>query len=263
MVQTLLIITFKSLKSKVGLIQTNFFFSEVFLTNLPVYIFYINQTSETKQAMAPSSSSQSNPKMKLKLFLDTSNNQKKVLYGEAGKDFVDFLIYLLTLPLSTVFKVLKDNDDDKLGSLSHFYESLENLPESYLHPSQNKSSLLNPRIPVYTTGIPVTLSDYDFKNRKFYQCFSKDHRTVSEVPDLICPGTLGASCQRKMEYSVTFVPPPQNGFVKGLVHFIVTDNLEIIPMSAKHLFNLLDKLHVKNLGDVEIVALEMGVEEVI
>ncbi|KAK0592848.1 hypothetical protein LWI29_026538 [Acer saccharum] len=201
------------------------------------------------------------PKIKLKLLIDTK--AKKVLYAEAGKDFVDFLIYILTLPVATVVKVLKEKS--LVGSLGHLYESLENLPESYLQPNQNKKSLLSPRPPIYATEIPLVLADYDLTNRKSYMCSS--HYTVADVPDLKC-GVLQCGC--RMTRELTYVPPsPANtgvpvegGFLKGLVNYIVMDNLEVIPMSSKHVVTLLNKFNVKDVGAIEEIVVDFSLEEV-
>lgn len=46
-------------------------------------------------------------KVSLKLLIDTKGN--KVLFAEAGKDFVDFLFNLLSLPLGNVINLLTKN----------------------------------------------------------------------------------------------------------------------------------------------------------
>lgn len=207
------------------------------------------------------SSTNNSSKMKLKLLIDKST--QKVLYAEAGKDFVDFLIYLLTLPLGTIVKVLKDIH--KVGSFSHVYDSLENLPDSYLQPKQKKSSLLNPRAPIYTTEISVMLSDYDFADGTFYTCFSAEHCcSVAEVPYSICKN--GRSMYRPLSYVRPTLSSnkvgEEGGFIKGLVPYLVMDDLQFMPMISIHVVNLLDKLNVKKLGAVEERAVEIGVEEV-
>lgn len=74
-------------------------------------------------------------KVSLRLLIDTSSN--KVLFAEAGKDFVDFLFNLFALPLGAVIRLLTKNR--MVGSLGNIYESIENLSETYLQPNQNKN----------------------------------------------------------------------------------------------------------------------------
>ncbi|KAK0591731.1 hypothetical protein LWI29_007103 [Acer saccharum] len=204
------------------------------------------------------------PKMKLKLLVD--KNSEKVVFAEADKDFIDFLIHLLSLPVATAVRLLKEKTID-VGSLSHFYESLQNLPDSYLKPNQNKNSLLNPIVPILsaaaaTTGIPLTLTsdDHDFNTRKAYTCASCiSHMAV--VPNLICP-----KCQfRSMNRELSYVNPPQKGggFLKGFVSYIVMDNLEFMPMSTKMFVSLLNKFDVKDVSALEETEVELGAEEVL
>ncbi|KAK0592674.1 hypothetical protein LWI29_023385 [Acer saccharum] len=202
---------------------------------------------------------------KTKLWLIVDTKAGKVLFAEAGKDFIDFLIYLLSLPIATAVRILKEKNLNPVeGSLSHLYESLEKLPESFLQPNQDKSSLLNPRAPVYATGIPLMLSDYNFKARKLYDC-SRCNYPVAEVPNLSC-----SNCKSEVSLVMSYVPPsPENyslgpvegGFLKGLATYIVMDNLEFMPMSTKMISYLLKKSDVKDLDSLEEIEVDLGVEE--
>nr|GMC92778.1 Mitochondrial distribution and morphology protein [Ipomoea batatas] len=53
----------------------------------------------------------------LKLYIDTK--ARKILYAEADKHFVDYLFYILSLPISSVVKLLFT--DSTLGSLGILY----------------------------------------------------------------------------------------------------------------------------------------------
>ncbi|WOG96237.1 hypothetical protein DCAR_0415571 [Daucus carota subsp. sativus] len=77
----------------------------------------------------------------LKLLID--RNENKVIFGEAGKDFVDFLFHFLSLPVGTVVKLLSRNK--MVGSLGKIYGSIESLNASYMEPNVNKDHVLNPR----------------------------------------------------------------------------------------------------------------------
>ncbi|TXG49701.1 hypothetical protein EZV62_025576 [Acer yangbiense] len=204
------------------------------------------------------------PKMKLKLLVD--KNSEKVVFAEADKDFIDFLIHLLSLPVATAVRLLKEKTID-VGSLSHFYESLQNLPDSYLKPNQDKYSLLNPRVPILSaaaaaTEISLTLTsdgrEFEFDTLKAYTCASCiSHMAV--VPNLICP-----MCERRsMNRELSYVNPPLKGggFLKGLVSYIVMDNLEFMPMSTKMFVSLLNKFDVEDLSALEETEVEVGVEE--
>ncbi|GJV97552.1 kinase-like domain, phloem protein 2-like protein [Tanacetum coccineum] len=54
-------------------------------------------------------SSSDSTKVTLKLLIDTKS--KEVLFAEANKEFVDFLFNILSLPVSTVIKLLRKNSN--------------------------------------------------------------------------------------------------------------------------------------------------------
>ncbi|OMO97106.1 hypothetical protein COLO4_14884 [Corchorus olitorius] len=126
----------------------------------------------------------SNSKVSLKLLIDSKRN--KVLFAEAGKDFVDFLFNLLALPVGTVISLL--NKNSMVGSLGNLYDSIENLSETYIQPSQNKDSLLNPRAPLTSSAsqIQLLLSDDESMAKKAFMC-ANYHRNVADDPRSVCP----------------------------------------------------------------------------
>lgn len=91
--------------------------------------------------MATSNSSSTT--VNLKFMID--KKRKKVLFAEAGKDFVDFLFTLLSFPVGTVIRLL--SKDGMIGCLGKLYESVENLNDTYMQPNLNKDVLLKPRAP--------------------------------------------------------------------------------------------------------------------
>ncbi|KAI8539929.1 hypothetical protein RHMOL_Rhmol09G0220900 [Rhododendron molle] len=97
--------------------------------------------------MASSSSSSSKEVITLKLLVDTTNN--RVLFAEAGKDFIDFLFTLLSLPVGTVVRLLTAKS--MVGCLGKLYDSVENLSDTYMQPNLSKEVLLKPK--VVSTGL--------------------------------------------------------------------------------------------------------------
>ncbi|KAM3374721.1 hypothetical protein P3S68_013435 [Capsicum galapagoense] len=79
----------------------------------------------------------SGSKLSLKLLIDTK--AEKVLFAEADKNCVDFLLRILSLPVSTVIRLL--NKDGMSGCLSNLYESVENMNDTYI---QSKDILSKP-----------------------------------------------------------------------------------------------------------------------
>ncbi|WVZ72335.1 hypothetical protein U9M48_020811 [Paspalum notatum var. saurae] len=78
--------------------------------------------------------------LSMKLLIDIKG--QRVLYAEAGKDVVDFLFSLLTLPVGTVVKIL--SKDAMVGSIGNLYGSVEKLDETYVRSADAKGALLAP-----------------------------------------------------------------------------------------------------------------------
>lgn len=106
----------------------------------------------------------------------------KVLFVEAGKDFVDILFNLLSLNLGTVIKLL--HDANMVGGIGNLYPSLENLNEDYLQPNQNKLELLNPQ--EKTSALLVPGASSQPKQKKFYNC-ANYRRYVADETSKRCP----------------------------------------------------------------------------
>ncbi|TVU18240.1 hypothetical protein EJB05_34328, partial [Eragrostis curvula] len=82
------------------------------------------------------------PKISLKLLVDAKTN--KVLFAEAGKEFVDFVFSLLTLPIGAVAKLISAGTMQ--GSIGRLYQSVDHIGVSYLQPGTDKSDLLQPKV---------------------------------------------------------------------------------------------------------------------
>jgi hypothetical protein len=81
-------------------------------------------------------------KISLKLLIDYK--AKKVLFAEAGKEFVDFVFSLLTLPIGAVAKLVSAGTMH--GSVGRLYESVDRMGASYLQPGTDRSDLLQPKV---------------------------------------------------------------------------------------------------------------------
>ncbi|CAN1269348.1 hypothetical protein LINPERPRIM_LOCUS13549 [Linum perenne] len=81
-------------------------------------------------------------KVTLKLLINKKTN--KVIFAEAGKDFVDFLFSILSFPLGTVIRLL--SEDQMVGCLGNLYKSCENLNNTFIQPSTTKDTILKPKL---------------------------------------------------------------------------------------------------------------------
>lgn len=57
-------------------------------------------------------------------------------------------------------------------------------------------------------------------------------------------------------------PAGEGGYVKGLVTYMVTDDLSVSPMSMMSVVGLLNKFDIKDLSVLEEKVLEFGINEV-
>ena len=85
----------------------------------------------------------------------------------------------------------------------------------------------------------------------------------------ICP-----VCRFSMTTKMSYVAPPGvvkeqsgeggegGGFVKGLVTYMVMDDLEVKPLSSVSSIALLDKFNVKEVGALEEKVVNLGLNEV-
>jgi hypothetical protein len=66
----------------------------------------------------------------LRILIDDEKN--KVLFAQAGKDFMDILLSFLTFPLATIARLVNTESNMQkvsFGSISTLYESVSNLEE--------------------------------------------------------------------------------------------------------------------------------------
>jgi hypothetical protein len=199
-------------------------------------------------------------KISLKLLVD--NNTKKVLFAEAGKEFVDFVFSLLTLPIGAVVKLISAGTME--GSIGRLYQSVDHMGASYLLPGADKKDLLQPKV-LQPDGRELLLlqgaaagagdnSDPPLVRLKLYtcMCFCVFVTTEAGAP---CP-----QCEKPMSKEMPYVlssstpraaaggglagalaAEDSGGYVKGVVTYMVTDGLEVTPMSAISSITLINR----------------------
>ncbi|CAN6340246.1 unnamed protein product [Urochloa humidicola] len=226
------------------------------------------------------------PKISLKLLVETRS--KRVLFAEAGKEFVDFVFSLLTLPIGAVAKLVSAGTMH--GSVGRLYKSVDHMGASYLQPGADKSELLQPGVlhpdarellllpPTAGAGAEAEDQKPRLPKFKLYTCAGQCV-TVTMERETACP-----QCKQGMAMEMAFVLPSvpaaaagagvkggggngaaageeSGGYVKGLVTYMVTDGLEVTPMSAISSITLINKFSVGN--DVELAEkyVSVGMDE--
>ncbi|KAK2987787.1 hypothetical protein RJ640_030677 [Escallonia rubra] len=142
-------------------------------------------------------------KLSLKLLID--RNGTKVLFAEAGKEVVDFLFNLLSLPVGI---------EEILGCLASLYDSIENLNSTYIQPNQQKDSLLKLKLPICGDQVPLFLLNDAPAAKTFYTCgnctcidtYCNPCFYVSDDPSAICPTN---QYFQKMSTRLSYVAPPR------------------------------------------------------
>ncbi|CAN6349516.1 unnamed protein product [Urochloa humidicola] len=186
-------------------------------------------------------------KISLKLLVNAKT--KKVLFAEAGKEFVDFVFSLLTLPIGAVAKLVSAGTMH--GSVGRLYQSVELIGASYLQPGTDRSDLLQPKVLhpdarelLLLQGGAAAAGGGDgepaLARFRLFTCAGYCATATVEAK-ATCP-----QCKQAMSTEVAFVLPSaaaaagssasasddSGGYVKGVVTYMVTDGLEVTPMSA-------------------------------
>ncbi|CAN0898018.1 hypothetical protein LINGRAHAP2_LOCUS19464 [Linum grandiflorum] len=175
-------------------------------------------------------------KVSLKLYIDKKSN--KVVFADAGKDFVDFLFSILSLPMGTRTMIKLLSQDQILGCMGNLYRSIEDLDDS---------------------GPPTT--------NKFYRC-SNGNCTGNYVTDIYgqtCPYPF---CRNSMSIAVTFKGSDsvknmnEGGLVKGdQISYMVMDDLDVKPLSLITIATLLNKFNILQCSSLEEKVVEIGMDE--
>ncbi|KAH7841747.1 hypothetical protein Vadar_033802 [Vaccinium darrowii] len=188
----------------------------------------------------------SKAKVSLKLLVDTK--AKRVIFAEAGKDFVDFLFNLLHLPLATVVSLL--TEQTMVGSLGKLYKSIQNLSETYFLSNQTKDYVLKPKASA----------------KRYYSCRNHyGHRYVSEDAGAICPDCKSACLSSEIRYVAgpndMATAVAEGNFVTGVATYMVTDDLVVTPLSTAATITMFNKLNIKDVGALEERVVDMGMPE--
>ncbi|KAF3790060.1 hypothetical protein EJ110_NYTH17281 [Nymphaea thermarum] len=186
--------------------------------------------------------------------------EKKVVYAEAGKDFVDLLFSLLTLPLKTVTMIL--SEEAMLGSLTNLHGSVEALDDIYMEPPVTKEVLLSPEVhPLLREQLmailPSPASQTTSPPTRYYRCNYGwcSSQFIATDPVDRCP-----NCGNLMDTEVTIRAPTKPASsvgksgknVRDLVGYVITDDLFVLPITTLSLAKKMDITDTSILGEKDI-----------
>ncbi|XP_028770580.1 uncharacterized protein LOC114727957 [Neltuma alba] len=202
--------------------------------------------------------------------------QNRVLYAEAGKDFVDILLSFLTLPLGTIARLVSRDSNTKpcrFGCISSLYESVGNLDPKYLNSETCKQMLLQPRNSMERYNQNLKLNIDDTEPTKYYACID----CLFQGPSLV---TTFKNMKCKCGRNFTFLLNPckwllcspllsgsdknasgdagdntWEGYVKETASFIISDDLSVTPANFNTTLCLLKNLRSECLPEESTVVL--------
>jgi hypothetical protein len=194
----------------------------------------------------------------LKLLVDKSSN--KVLFAEAGKDFVDFLFGLIHIPIGSIMGLLWSHGIPGPGSLSSVFESIQNLDPTCLHQTKEELLMPEPAFPSNTHPPPLLLNFVPPKQQTGVddenQFFSSKTRFGSHAVDL-------ESLIHSSPLKGSAVKDKETGYVKGVATFTVMDNLMVKPMSTITSITLLNTFNVKDVSLLQEKTVNVDLQKVL
>jgi hypothetical protein len=214
--------------------------------------------------MAATTSTQAEEHVSLKLLLNENGN--KVLFAEAGKDFVDILCSFLTMPLGTIARLVgKESSIGQVtvGCLNSLYRSVADLDEGCFSTETIKQMLLQPINSAEDYCNALKLNIDDTQPTKYFTCYKFGGGAYHDMITSTDEDKYKCQCGRSFTVEVFLKPLPQ-GFVNGVAIFVITDDLTIKPNCIDYTsFSLFKEFGIKNPSSVKEVVLNVTKEKVL
>ncbi|RWR86026.1 DUF674 domain-containing protein [Cinnamomum micranthum f. kanehirae] len=190
-------------------------------------------------------------KLKLRLFFKKKSG--RVLFAEVEKDFVDFLLSLLTFPVG--FFVEPGPKNPMFGCIGNLYTSIQNLKDSSIQTSRKKNKLLNPTTPFGR----FFQNDAKGNSMKFYTC--SDSRCRLCFTDF--RGASCSKCKKTMTTECNYVVGDRASSSSVGGGYAVMDDLVLKLKRENSTVQLLRECGINNLGDVGESDVEVAEAEVL
>ncbi|KAH0454484.1 hypothetical protein IEQ34_016408 [Dendrobium chrysotoxum] len=198
----------------------------------------------------PKISSDNNMKIPMKLFL--SKDTDKVVYAEASEELVDLLFSFLTFPLGSIIKLL--GKKSSLGCMDNLYKSIELLSSpNYIISNECKEMLSSPK-----------LAPFFGLDKQLLQIEEAFPRTIKSCACKTCFSFSSATrCLHGHNVSSFNLMNPKlqnsglelgGGYVKGMGWYLITDEMEVSPLSPITSVHIINKLMVPISGLEEVTA---------
>ncbi|KAI3457338.1 hypothetical protein Pfo_014001 [Paulownia fortunei] len=169
----------------------------------------------------------------------------KLLFAQVEEDFEDFLLSLLIIPLGGVECLLGSNTP--LRNIDNLCRSIANLSDDkYLRTSDTKNRLIKPELPPKYLSKNQIFSLTEQMTPIIYYFESVTGRSNF---------TLEKGCWMRFKD-----PKGEGSYVKRPGRFMVTDDLNVIPLFMASTLPILNALKIP-LSDVKELELNIGLEE--
>lgn len=201
----------------------------------------------------------------VKALIDKEKN--KVLYVESDGNLVDVLFSFLIRPIGTIIKLTRDlrSTNATIGSMNNLYRSVELLELMHFRTDSSQSMLLYPR-----SGAEAQLRSIDDKlllqDDRLYDYFLCNYSecTQNAFSYYYACCRCGNLMHRKKIplYDSALKNESRRVFVKELSRYLISDELQIVPVSTAASFSLLSKQGVTNSSNIEERSFCFGADEV-
>jgi hypothetical protein len=204
-------------------------------------------------------------KVRLRFIVDKERN--KVLYAEAGKDFVDALFSFLTLPLGTIARLVAKRSNIEavtVGSLSSLYQSVKNLDPQFLQTNACKDMLLKPRNSMEAYCQTLKLNIDNTEPLRYFMCENLVCRRKKTGGLMSTFNNQNCFCGNVMDKVVVITDCliRENGFVQENASFIICDDLYVKPNVIGTSVHLLRNLRVDSIQDIDEKIMHISRKEV-
>ncbi|CAH8278543.1 unnamed protein product [Arabidopsis lyrata] len=194
-----------------------------------------------------------NPVIKLKLIIDEEKN--KVVFVEAGKDFVDILFSFMTLPMGTIIRLMEMHQKSQsisIGCFNNIYGSVLSMGMKHFRTEACKHMLLYPGSLNQEKCRNLKMRIDDSEPTKCFMCpmFERSGQCSKRYSNFI---TSRCSCGNLMDEVIQFqgegVGATVGNGVEGGVFvrsdhtsFVITDDLKVEVSSVELTLNVLKDL---------------------
>ncbi|KAF3454605.1 hypothetical protein FNV43_RR05053 [Rhamnella rubrinervis] len=208
--------------------------------------------------------------IQLKALVDKEKN--RVIFAEADDDLVDILFSFLTIPIGTIIRLARNKSVVGMvgmGCMNNLYTSAENIDDKFFKSRAFKLMLLTPRYYAQSHCKNLKLK-MDNETPKYcgcsLECITSKYKLLSHYRGALCKCGEEMDCgiSEKRSKPSSFTSKDGGVFVKlGMTKFIVSDDLQVMPMSTAASLSLFSKLGIKDCSGIEERIFNVKVDEVL